>query len=249
VPIRDFQRALCDLIASPELCVRLRVEGEEALNAYDLTERERRRLEGVVRQRGMSVSCTLYRANRVTPLYSLLPRTCVLLGDRLRDEVGAFWLAESTDMQFGTEIERFAEHIRSRMAEGALRSPYIPELLDFELAVNALQVAPRERLLAELRQRPVGDAWEANPLLRVVRFAHRPRILLEELDRGRIPAVEPERGNFYLLLNGSELTLDVREIDPHYGDVLADARPGVPLQLDPSNEVAALIEAQMLVPA
>jgi len=38
-----YQQALCDMIASPELCLRVRRD-PASLASFDLTERERRRL-------------------------------------------------------------------------------------------------------------------------------------------------------------------------------------------------------------
>src|ERR1051326_2171080 len=78
-----FQRAMCDLVASPDLCIALLESPEEVLGRYDLSERDRRRLVEVVQQPGMFVNCSLYRANRLSPIYNLVPRTCFLLGDAL----------------------------------------------------------------------------------------------------------------------------------------------------------------------
>jgi hypothetical protein len=82
--VASFQQALCDLIASPRLCLALRAAPEEVLENYELSARERARLCEAVWQRGMSTNCSLYRANRVTPLYMLLTYTCRSLGDQLR---------------------------------------------------------------------------------------------------------------------------------------------------------------------
>jgi hypothetical protein len=87
-----YQRALCDLIASPKLCLEVRRRPETALAPYELTARERRRLEAVVRQPGMSVSCTLYRVNRLTPLATLHPVSCRLLGSRFVVVAERFWV-------------------------------------------------------------------------------------------------------------------------------------------------------------
>src|SRR3981081_119963 len=86
-----YQRALTTMIASPELCLRVRSDPNAALANYDLTPREHRRLAAVARQTGMSTSCTLHRVNRMTPIYSYLPLTCLLLGDDLMRETELFW--------------------------------------------------------------------------------------------------------------------------------------------------------------
>jgi hypothetical protein len=249
VSVRGFQRALCDLIASPELCVRLRAAADGTLDGYELTGLERRRLEAVVRQPGMSVNCTLYRSNRVTPLYSMLPRSCALLGESLSDEVSAYWAAEPTDMQFGPEVEGFAEFLRARVGSGELRSPYLLEMLDFELAIGALRFAPRRRLLAELAERQPGDAWEVNPLLRVARFEHDPGALLEALAHGRRPPDGLASGDFYLVLDASAAELAIRPIGARLGALLAGVAAGATIAGTDTPELQALVDAGVLVPA
>ena len=89
--IAEFQRAFADLIASPERCVALREGNADVLADYDMTRREKRRLEAMVQHEAMSVNCSLYRVNRLIPVYSVLPHSCRLLGDRLMVELDAFW--------------------------------------------------------------------------------------------------------------------------------------------------------------
>ena len=91
--IAEFQRAFADLIASPERCVALRDGRTDVLADYDMTPREKKRLETMVHHEAMSVNCSLYRVNRLIPVYSVLPHSCRLLGDRLMDELDAFWAA------------------------------------------------------------------------------------------------------------------------------------------------------------
>ena len=114
-----FQRALADAVASPSRCLELRRDGS-ILENYELDDRERRRLLAIVGHEGMSHNCTLYRANRLTPLARSLPRTCALLGDRLLPELEAFWAREpNTEIQFKLEAERFAHYLSERCNEGA----------------------------------------------------------------------------------------------------------------------------------
>jgi hypothetical protein len=114
-----FQRALADAVASPSRCLELRRDGS-LLETYDLDDRERRRLLAVVGHEGMSHNCTLYRANRLTPLARSLPRTCALLGARLMPELEAFWARKpNTEVQFKLEAERFAHYLSERCNEGA----------------------------------------------------------------------------------------------------------------------------------
>jgi hypothetical protein len=116
-----FQRALADLAASPDRCARAIHYGAPAFGEYDLTPRERARLVAMARDRLMATNCVLYRANRITPIYMFLPRTCKVLGPVLRRELDAFW-SQSTaaDQQYLTETTRFAEFLKSRIASGAL---------------------------------------------------------------------------------------------------------------------------------
>ena len=185
--VADFQRALSALISSPQLCLRLRAGEEGVLAAYELSERERRRLEAVVRQPGMSVSCSICRANRLTAIASGLPFTCLLLGDELAPLLDRFWDEEQGDMQFGPEVERFGRFLEVEPA--LLRGPYIQEVLAFELALNAM------------RHRD-GTA--------TVPFGHDPRALLGALAAGRIPAaVESAEHDVVVCARAGEVTVRV----------------------------------------
>jgi hypothetical protein len=170
--VADFQCALSALIASPRLCLQLRAGDEGVLAPYELSARERRRLETVVRQPGMSVSCSIYRANRLTAITSGLPFTCLLLGEDLAPLLDRFWDGEQGDMQFGPEVERFGRFLEAELT--LLPGPYREEVLAFELALNAL------------RHRD-GTA--------MVRFGHDPRAVLGALAEGRIPAAVESVGH------------------------------------------------------
>jgi hypothetical protein len=185
VTLLGYQQALCDLVASPQLCLRVRADAG-ALDGYDLTDRERGRLAAVAGQRGMSTSCTLHRVNRITPLYSYLPLTCTLLGDDLIHEAERYWRAgKPGDLQFGPETLRFSRFLQRRLDDGAISNPYLSEVLDLELAANAVR-------------------WGAEPAVRTVQFAHDPVAILEALADGRQPngeAVAP--GNYMVRLDAT----------------------------------------------
>jgi hypothetical protein len=180
--IAGFQQALCDLIASPHLCRQLRAVPEGVLAHYELTERERTRLRQVVRQPGMSTNCTLYRSNRVTPIYTLLNYTCRSLGKQFATLLEEFWDGKDyQDGQFQSEVERFGGYLRRRIADGAVASPFAAELLEFELALNALEFGARKELLRELENLPVpgpDTPCRLHPLARLIRFRHDPTALL-----------------------------------------------------------------------
>jgi hypothetical protein len=212
VTLPAFQRALCELIASPELCLAVRAGGSGFFSCYDLSPRERDRLHDIVWQPGMATSCTLYRSNRVTPVYTLLHYTCVVLGDRLKETLDAYWAAtELLDLQFKNEIERFARFLRDRIARGALTDEYVEEVLDFELAVNELRFAPRRAILAGIRAgrgTRTPTAQDPHELTRIVRFRHDPSAVLNALAEGRVPkGIREEDTRLLLSVAGGELSV------------------------------------------
>lgn len=211
--LEAFQRAMSDLVASADLCNRLLREPESVLSAYDLTPRERRRLESAVGQRGMAVNCSLYRANRITPIYNYLPYTCFLLGDELMPTMLAFWEAHrDAQPQFRKEIEKFGEFLRGRA--DSVPDSVLCDALEFELAVNSLRFTTKRE-----------QAAHPHPRLRVVRLRHDPELLLKLLaDKSPPPYGLPE-GEFWLLVDGTGESIEARSIDPDEDDLdaLADA--------------------------
>jgi hypothetical protein len=189
--LASFQRALCGLIASPSLCLAVRADPDATLARYELSGLEQKRLAMVVWQRGMSTNCSLYRSNRITPVYTLLPFTCLSLGDQFRTLIEQFWEAtDFQDRQFKTEVERFGFFLRRQIADHAVNSPFTGELLALELAKNALGFAPRKELLRKLALLPPLDAdapCRLHPLARLVRFRHDPAVLLRAAASGVLP--------------------------------------------------------------
>jgi hypothetical protein len=194
----EFQRALCELIASPALCLAVREDPTAFLGRFDLTPREQQRLRDVVWQRGMSTTCSLYRSNRVTPLYTLLHSTCMVLGRDLHRMLDAYWAStELRDLEFRHEIDHFAHFLQLRLAAGDITSPFVREILEFEVAVNHLRFAPKRK--------PHED-----PLVRVVRFDHDPALLLTSLARGVVPVVLPKAESYVVLrADGEDLRVEV----------------------------------------
>ena len=217
----SFQRALCELIASPELCLAVRFDARAFLSRYELTQRERDRLSDIVWQRGMSTTCTIYRSNRVTPIYTLLHYTCVLLGDSLKANLEEFWAnSELRDLEFKQEINRFSYFLKQRIADGFIADEYIEEVMDFELSVNELRFAPRRRILQELKGKVrIGGELRLHPLMRIVRFRHEPAEVLDALVRGRIPSNLPER-EAYLLISVAHENLEATQMDSAVGEML-----------------------------
>lgn len=108
----DFQTALADLTASPALCRNVRANPEVLRKRYDLTDKEWRRLVGIVGSKGMEANCMLYRANRLAPVALNLPETCSALGTRLATLLSAYWNAEPvTNVHFLIEADRFCRFL------------------------------------------------------------------------------------------------------------------------------------------
>lgn len=221
-----FQQALCELIASPKLCLAARSNASEVLGRYELSQRERDRLSDIVWQRGMATNCTLYRSNRVTPIYTLLHYTCVMLGDRLGDTLDAYWAdVELRDLEFKREIDRFAHFLKRMIAEGAIVDAFVEEVLDLEVALNELRFAPRRQILRRLGCAPDGSdgRLRMHPLTRILRFGHEPREILDAMAQGRAPRELPPKESF-LLLSVVEERLEASELDTEVGRLLWRAR-------------------------
>jgi hypothetical protein len=246
-----FQQAMCDLVASPDLCLTLIQSPEDVLGRYDLSERDRRRLVEVVQQPGMFVNCSLYRANRLSPIYNLVPRTCFVLGNALLEEATEFWKDfRETRLQFHEEVQRFGDFLRRRLEQGALQNPLLAEVLEYELALNEFRYFPRLEVLARLEQNKTvaGESKpvQLHPLIRVLLFRHEPRRLLEFLDEMRPPPYELVEGEFWLLLDGKGEEVETKLIDPGVGRLLKAIEAGTALSLS-ADDVEVLMEAGLVV--
>ena len=247
-----FQQAMCDLVASPDLCLRLVEYPDEVLSRYDLSDRDRRRLVSVVQQRGMLVNCSLYRANRLSPIVNLIPRTCFLLGDSLLDEANEFWKGfKETRLQFHEEVKQFGGFLRQRIETGFLQNDVLAEVLEYELALNEFRYISRLDVLSALEiSTTVASEITCvglHPLIRVVLFRHEPRQLLELLDERQPPPYELAEGEFWLLLDGKGEDVETKLIHPDVGRVLKSIEAGTAVSLD-ADDVEVLIEAGLTVP-
>lgn len=249
--MRGFQQAMCDLVASPDLCGQLLQSPEEVLSRYDLSDRDRRRLVEVVQQPGMVVNCSLYRANRLTPIYNLLPHTCFLLGDTLMNEATEFWNSfEETLLQFDEEVERFGDFLRHRIELGVQRNPLLAEVLEYELVVNKFRFAARLEILASLESAK-SAACKSNlislhPLIRVLQFSYEPSKLLELLSERRSPPYELAQGEFWLLLDGRGEEVGTKLISTDIGRLLGAIEAESELSLS-TDDVETLIESGLTV--
>jgi hypothetical protein len=245
--MQGFQKAMCDLVASPDLCALVTRSPDQVFARYDLSPRDRRRLLDVVQQRGMFVNCSLYRANRISPIYNFMPFTCFLLGDTLMSEATEFWKDfEESRLQFNEEVKRFGDFLRRRIEFGFQTSPILGDVLEYELALNELRFISRKDVLSNLEPND-GHAGRnlrvrLHPLLRLLLFRHEPRRLLELLNERRSPPYEVLVGEFWLLLDGKGDTLETKLIDPGVGRLLKAIDSGTQSSLS-SDDVKTLRKA------
>ena len=135
----EFQQALADLVASPELCRQVRGEPTLLQQRYDLSAREFERLASMVNQRGMALNCMLYRANRLAPLALNLYGFCRALGPRLGPLLTEYTgLHPNTTVHFYLECDRFCRFIEDKLNDG------------YPLPNEALAVFADERLKVRL---------------------------------------------------------------------------------------------------
>src|SRR5437764_905727 len=114
-----FQQALAELVMTPALRRRVADGGAQvdaALAAYELSARERRRLEALARDPGLTTGTTIHRSFRLSMLLNTLPRTCkVLPPAALRELVHAYWQGTVPwSIQYVPEARRFAEFTLAR---------------------------------------------------------------------------------------------------------------------------------------
>ena len=190
---RDFQLAFAKLISSPRLCVSA-LEDEEAFFAgYDLSDKEKRRINTVLRQKGISACCSLYRMNRVTPVYLQLSNTASLLGDDLIPLVEEFWqYLSAPSLQFREEVLEFGHFLMRKIEQGLFPIPYLQEVLQLEIAMN------------ELSYLPEGEC-------RVIQFQHDILLVLQALADGRLASetIPPDTHVYRLYMQKGEIKMDI----------------------------------------
>ena len=151
-----FQQALSELVLSPDLRSQVADQGPEALAAFDLDPREKRRLSAIARQSGLDAGILIHRSFRLSMVVRSLPRTCRLLGARLSDLVHEYWREHlPLHYNFVWESCRFARYLRGLQQTGDLAEPRLPDVLRIDLASMALLrgLRPEE---VDLDPRPGG---------------------------------------------------------------------------------------------
>jgi hypothetical protein len=143
--LSDFQQALAELTAFPDLCLAVRQDATVLGEKYSLTDRERRQLLAVVHHPSMECACSLYRADRLAPLLRNLPRSLQSLGGQLETEVTAYWRAHPWPYRYSfLECERF-----ERWLEPLSRSEAAPAGLAAALQEEGRQMRDRMQSFLE----------------------------------------------------------------------------------------------------
>ena len=154
-----FQKALAELTASPALCRQVRADPGILRHRYQLSNKEQRRLAGIVASKGMEANCMLYRANRLAPVALNLPQTCDAIRDQLNELVSAYWESEpTTDVHFLVEAERFCRFLQAHPGF----PPAARALLDREHALVAARLAASRSMARPARAHKEVDGASAH---------------------------------------------------------------------------------------
>jgi hypothetical protein len=118
--LSDFQQALAEITASPRFCLAVRRNASLLRERYQLSERERRQVLAMAQHPAMECACSLYRANRLAPLFRNLPGTLEALHDRLESTLNDYWEAHPWPHRYGyLESERFCRWLEPLTADPA----------------------------------------------------------------------------------------------------------------------------------
>jgi hypothetical protein len=181
--LQQFQLALAVMTIQPILAAKVKHHGAVALQTYDLTALEQRRLLAVSQQPGMELNCTLARANRFGPILDVYPKVCTLIKPWLRELLDIFWIEHlSSNYQLSGEEDAFAVFLQDRLATGHFKHAYLREVLDYETACWQLIQATRQDAVVK---REVPNRYDQS--VRDVHFSHNPSHLLPPLQRGDLP--------------------------------------------------------------
>lgn len=204
--LHEFQRALCDMTLDPLFAASVRRKGGPALAAYTLSSREEGRLIAVVSQRGMSVNCTLARANRFAPIADAFPLTCSLIKPHLRGLVDELWSVHRPgNYQLAGEVGAFARFLEEKLSRGELDTEYAAEVFRYECTAWDL--------IQTLRRSVDAVDIGATQQSATVRFTHDPRILIRRLEHDELPPAGLPAGDYpvRLTLRGDTLEVDLEE--------------------------------------
>jgi hypothetical protein len=184
--LQQFQWVLASMTIQPTLAATLKRDGVVALQAYELSALEQRRLLAVSHQPGLELNCTLARANRFGPILDVYPKVCTLIKPWLRELLDTFWSEHvPSNYQLSGEEDAFAVFLHDRLATGRFKHLYLREVLDYETACWQLVQSSRQDAVA------VTALEHAQKLgFRDVCFNHDPTQLLALLQQGELPPPE-----------------------------------------------------------
>lgn len=178
-----FQSAFVRLVTDAGFRGRFR-DGGVRKAPGGLTPAEARDLATLAKSPGLDVMRKLHLGFRLNKLFSTLPLTCGLLGNRrLAREADRFWQARpSSSFYFVEEAEAFIDYLYSRL-EGGLRVAYLSDVLAYESALLLLK-----------RPRQPGQ----KPIAVTVQFRHDPQRLFPALQSGELSRRIPRRRTILL---------------------------------------------------
>lgn len=224
--LQDFQKALSDLVMSPALRARA-VEDPAVLAAYDLSERERRRLEALAQDGRMRTGTLLHRSFRLSMLSNTIPRTCRALGPKgIRELTHAYWSeGPPRSMQYIKEALRFGEFALGRLRDGSFRHDFLGEVLETEMSLLRLG---RSGAALEAGERTVPEdlgcrVLRLHPACQVVAWRHDPDAVLAALDAGRPLEGFPEGEHFLLITSTGSGRVTLKPVGREVGRVLRAA--------------------------
>ncbi|HEX6123811.1 MAG TPA: hypothetical protein VFZ23_00415 [Pyrinomonadaceae bacterium] len=140
--LEHFQQAFADLIASPELVIRVRDNPEIIRANYEVSDVEFHRLISIVNHPGMECNCMLYRANRLVPIAMNLPKLCQALGDDLNSLLSDYWSEfKRTDVHFLLESDRFLQFVFDKLERGSRVRERVGDVLEQEAAALRARIA------------------------------------------------------------------------------------------------------------
>jgi hypothetical protein len=227
-----FQLAMADLTASLAFCKRVAEDPETALAGRDLTPRELRRVAAAAGQPGVVVNCMLYRYNRISTLAAVMPGVIHILGADARAMADEFWALHGPDVNMRREADRFADYVRAEVARGRIESPFILDVMDFELA--RYDIATRSPGRAQAEVDAAAAKWPDgplafHPLVGMARFGHDPEMLLEALRAKRpLPYPEIPEGEYFLLLDSREGRFTTGSLEAEWVPLIRAAIDGRP---------------------
>lgn len=142
---RSFQAALSAMIREPNLAREVRAGEARRLDAFELSDVERRRLHAVARQPGMAFYGSLSRANRIEVIAEVFPETLALMGAGLRGFLDIVWSAHAPTHRLDREAALFADAMNAAIRDGRITADAVVQAFRCEQAAWRRAIArPRE---------------------------------------------------------------------------------------------------------